>query len=212
VPTRLGPLPHRLWLAATAFWILILAGGWYALLRKDFTPGSEGRVPERWPVESSLPLDGGRQALLLFAHRSCPCTRTTLGELEQILAQGAGRFHARVVFLAPPSAREDRVGRNIERLARSLPGVEMVLDPEGALAKQFHVRTSGHVVLYGRDGRLLFSGGITDARGHAGESAGRRAVLAALRGEASERRNTPVYGCSLFGEAEEGEGEGMRWE
>ncbi len=104
------------------------------------------------------------------------------------------------------------MGGNIERLARSLPNVEIVLDPEGIVAKRFRVRTSGHVLLYGAGERLLFSGGITDVRGHAGASAGGQAVLAALRGEVSERRTTPVYGCSLFGATELEEAEGMQWE
>jgi hypothetical protein len=95
----------------------------------------------------------------------------------------------------------------MEDQARSLSRTQVVFDPTGTEARRFRVRTSGHVVLYGADGRLQFSGGITDARGHAGESVGRRAVLAWLRDEADRPRTAPVYGCSLFDE----EGEGESW-
>jgi hypothetical protein len=53
-------------------------------------------------------------------------------------------------------------------------------------------------MLYDVNGRLLFSGGITGSRGHAGDNAGRTAILALLHREASGRNDTFVFGCSLF--------------
>jgi hypothetical protein len=99
------------------------------------------------------------------------------------------------------------VGKNIEEQARALAGVEVRVDPDGIEAKRFHVRTSGHVVLYGCDGRLRFSGGITGSRGHSGDSEGRQSVLACLRNEQTAQRSAPVYGCPLFGDEEEREAE-----
>lgn len=119
-----------------------------------------------------------------------------------------GQVRAWVILLAPVDAAEDRVGENIESLVRSLPGVQVVIDADGVEARRFHVKTSGHVLLYDTHGQLLFSGGITDARGHAGESVGRRMVLAWLKGKTQEQRSAPVYGCSLFDEVEK---EGESW-
>lgn len=199
------------WLLGFALWVLLLAGGWHVLLRHDLTPGSGGRVPPTWPADSSLHLDREYPTLLIFAHRNCPCTRTSLGELEHILARCSDRVAARAVLVAPAGATADRVGRDIEALARSLPGAEVAVDRGGVEARRFGVRTSGHVVLYGVEGRLLFSGGITESRGHAGESEGRRTVLAWLQDDIAERRTAPVYGCLLFANDGEAEGEDDSW-
>src|SRR5690349_6223255 len=200
-----------LWLLGTVLWALLLAGGWLVLLRHDRTPNSQGAVPATWPAASSLSLDVRQPTLLMFAHRHCPCTRTSLGELGQILAHGGGRVAARVVLVAPDGVEQDRVSRDIERLARSLPAVDVVVDRGGLEARCFGVRTSGHVVLYDVHGRLRFSGGITQGRGHAGDNDGRRTVLAWLQDGVAERRTAPVYGCLLFANEGAAEGEGESW-
>jgi hypothetical protein len=46
---------------------------------------------------------------------------------------------------------------------------------------------------------LIFSGGITASRGHAGENAGVLALVALLTHGRPERRATSVFGCPLFG-------------
>jgi hypothetical protein len=199
------------WVLCAALWVLLLAGGWHTLLRHEFTPGAGGDTPSTWPTESALPRDRERPTLVLFAHRNCPCTRTTLGELEQILTPCSDRVRAVVVLLTPAGGRVDRVGRAIEAMARSLPETEVVADPVGREARRFGVRTSGHAVLYSAEGRLRFSGGITDARGHAGDSEGGRALLAWLQNDTTERRTAPVYGCSLFANDGDEEMEDESW-
>lgn len=61
------------------------------------------------------------------------------------------------------------------------------------------IRTQSSM-LYGADGRLLFSGGITGSRGHSGDNEGRRAIVSLLTGEGAYKSDTPVFGCSLFDE------------
>ncbi len=198
-------LSRFFWLLGGVLWVVLLAGGWYVLQCYQATPGSEGCVPEQWPAESKLTLDCRQPTLLLFAHRNCPCTRATLQELEHLLGHADGRCRALVVLFAPGEAMLDRVGGNIEAQARALPRTEVRIDEDGIEARRFRVRTSGHVLLYGSDGRLLFSGGITEGRGHAGDSAGRRAVLARLYKQEIGRETAPVYGCSLFNDEEKGD-------
>jgi hypothetical protein len=204
-------LSRSFWLLAGLVWIVLLASGWHVLLRHELTFNDDGSVPTRWPADSALSLHPDLPTLVLFAHRSCPCTRITLQEMDYILTNASARVRALVILLAPANATEDRVGTDIERRARALPGAEVVIDPPGREARRFHVRTSGHVVLYGPDGRLLFSGGITPARGHAGDSPGRRAVLAWLRQEEAGPRFAPVYGCSLFADESEIDEEVLSW-
>jgi hypothetical protein len=58
-------------------------------------------------------------------------------------------------------------------------------------------------VLYNSDGQLLFSGGITGARGHEGDNAGEDLVIAGLNGQNVGFQHTPVFGCSLQDQCEE---------
>jgi len=44
---------------------------------------------------------------------------------------------------------------------------------------------------------LLFKGGITSGRGHAGDNAGADAIALLLAAQDPGVRQTPVYGCSL---------------
>lgn len=198
--------PSRsLWLGIGLLWLALLAGGWFVLLRHEQTPGFAGRVPPLWPVESSLRLHGEQPTLVIFAHRNCPCTRSSLGELRHLLDRCGERVAVRVVLIAPAAGSSDRVGREIEKRARSLPNTEVLVDPKGIEARRFGVRTSGQVLLYGVDGRLRFSGGITDGRGHAGDSEGQRALRAWLQDGVAERDTAPVYGCLLFDNKDEAE-------
>jgi hypothetical protein len=75
--------------------------------------------------------------------------------------------------------------------------VTVLTDEKGTEAAKFGAKTSGHTLVFDREGTLLFSGGITGSRGHAGANAGESAVLAALRGETMAQSRTLVFGCSL---------------
>jgi hypothetical protein len=54
------------------------------------------------------------------------------------------------------------------------------------------------VVLYSPNGELLFSGGITGSRGHAGQNPGEDAVIALVNGRSLPLTHAHVYGCDLF--------------
>ncbi len=70
-------------------------------------------------------------------------------------------------------------------------------DIQGREALRFGAATSGQTLLYDASGRLLFSGGITPARGHAGDNDGSDALLELLSGGSGRHHQTPVFGCSL---------------
>jgi len=44
---------------------------------------------------------------------------------------------------------------------------------------------------------LVFSGGITQSRGHAGDNAGENAIISLINTRAADQAKTPVFGCSL---------------
>lgn len=92
--------------------------------------------------------------------------------------------------------------------AASIPGVTVRADTDGAEARRFGARTSRHVVLYDSAGGVLFRGGITSLRGHAGDNAGATAIIALLKGERANAAESPVFGCPWFDDGPEcGEGQ-----
>lgn len=114
------------------------------------------------------------------------------------MSRNPGAASAWVVFMKPKDAEEEWVATDQVATAAALPGVKVLYDLDGAESGRFHATTSGQTVLYDRSGNLLFSGGITFARGHAGDNAGRAAIERILRGENPIQSKSPVFGCPLL--------------
>jgi hypothetical protein len=121
-----------------------------------------------------------------------------MNELAELLARASMRPKTYVLFLKPAGFADAWEQSGLWHKAVSIPQVTAVRDDHGLEARRFGAATSGQTVLYDAAGRLLFSGGITSARGHAGDSAGRTAILALLHREMPERTTSAVFGCSLF--------------
>jgi hypothetical protein len=179
------------WLSAT------LAGTW-AMMAYANAPGNAGTAPASWPAASRLPRPAGRPALIVFVHPHCPCSRASLGELALLMTHCAGRLEARAVFIDPAGMDAEWVETDLWRAAAAIPGVVAERDAGGREAQTFGTATSGDALLYDAAGRLIFHGGITVARGHAGENPGRRAIETMLHGETAPTAARPVFGCALF--------------
>lgn len=179
-------------------WILVVGAGFAALMNYQNVKGNAGSVPRDWPADTSLSLDSRRDTLIMFAHPKCPCTRASVEELNRLLARSAGKIAAQVCFFQPAQFPDVWNDSDLRKRAAAIPGVKVSDDLEGAQARLFGAETSGYVLLYNPDGRLLFKGGITSSRGHAGDNAGEEAIIALASGGAPGQRQTPVYGCSLL--------------
>jgi hypothetical protein len=180
-----------------ATWITALAFGGHALIKYETTPGPVGPVAANWPSVSVVARQTDKPTLVMFAHPHCPCTRASIGELAQIMAHAVGKANAYVLFVKPPNAAADWDDTDLRASAAAIPGVTVVTDENGKEAARFGAETSGHTLVFDRNGALVFTGGITASRGHAGYNAGETAVLAALNQQTVERSRTPVFGCSL---------------
>jgi hypothetical protein len=134
----------------------------------------------------------------MFAHPRCPCTRASVEELNRLLAQSNGRIDAHVLFFRPPNYPADWSHTELRRTVESIPGITVQDDINDALARKFGAETSGYVLLYNPEGQLLFRGGITGSRGHAGDNAGESAIISLALGKGTAITQTPVYGCSLL--------------
>ena len=181
-----------------AAWAATMVAGIWFLWSYASRPGPSGTAGAGWPRESALGLDPLRPTLVMFVHPQCPCSRASLDELDTLLARAAVRPATKAVFVRPAGTEPGWERKGLWASAEAIPGVEAVADSEGAEARRFGVQTSGHVLLFGPDGVRRFSGGITSARGHAGDNQGLSNVLDRLRDGTLPAAATPVFGCLLF--------------
>jgi hypothetical protein len=182
-------------------WIATVAFGMRVLFHYENTPGRVGALSQAWPA-AQIERASDRPTLVMLAHPHCPCTAASVAELAQIMARFQGKVAAYVLFIKPRGAGRDWEDTDLRGSAEAIPGVKVVFDPDGAEARRFGAETSGHTLLFGADGRLLFSGGITVSRGHAGDNAGARAIVALVNNQTPARTQTLVFGCSLANRGE----------
>jgi hypothetical protein len=185
------------WLVVMPAWLAAIVTGFTLLARHDTAAGVAGAAPQRWPDDSRIPLNTQGHTLVMFAHPRCPCTRASLGELEKLLARCPNAVNPWIVFFKPSGA-DGSWGQTDQWFTASRRlGLRVLRDEDAAEARRFGVMTSGHTMLYGPTGERLFSGGITSARGHAGDNEGRSAIEAILTSSMPASRQTPVYGCPI---------------
>ena len=183
---------------AAVLWVAAVGFGMRTLLRYESTPGVLADAGQMWPAGSTLRRTPGQPTLVVLAHPQCVCTRASLSELNVVMQRFHGRLTAYVLYVQPHEMPESWAQSDSWRSARDIPGVVVMVDLDGAEAKRFHGYTSGQTLVYDADGRLLYNGGLTAARGHEGDNAGRRAVIALLNGEARGPLVHNVFGCLLF--------------
>jgi hypothetical protein len=182
-------------------WAGIVFWGVAGLVRYQMTPTASAAaslaVPRQWPDCRDIVREPGRFTLVMALHPQCPCSRASVHELAELTSRTGGRLAAVVMFVVPAGAPRDWLDTDLVGQAKQIPGVKVIVDRSGVDAARFGASTSGQVALYDVPGRLLFSGGITDGRGHEGDNAGLTAILDLVRHGNSTVAATPVYGCPL---------------
>ena len=195
VPTRWS---GRLLAITGILWVSLLAAGFTILEREEFTPVTSTRAVTSFPTHSTIPLALGKPTLLLFVHPYCPCSRASLHELDELLAETQNKLSVIIVFTIPNGLPPGWKKADLWKLAASMPGVRVLCDQGGVEARRFDVTGSGHTLLYNPAGKLLFSGGLTPSRGHEGDNPGRSAVVSFVLNGHALVSHTPVFGCSLL--------------
>jgi hypothetical protein len=206
--------------AVIAVWGMAVAGGAMHLWGYAQRPGDAGRAPGDWRADSALRHTPGRTAIVMALHPHCPCSDASVEALSRLLTWRRSPADADVFVLLvkPPDAPDGWDETRLARRVSAIPGITVIKDEGGHEAHRFAAETSGQAVAYDGDGRLVFAGGVTPARGHAGDCAGLdvlRALVApppAAVPTAGPHANpgptaastvaarTPVYGCPLFNE------------
>jgi hypothetical protein len=188
-------MKRALLLCVLSIWPLMVISGFVLVEQHANTPGRIAEPPRQWPQQAALAQEPGTSTLVMLAHPRCPCTRASLGELARLMAELGDSATATVLFVDPTG--EDWQHTDLWAMAEDIPTVRVLADEGGQLAGIFGAYTSGQVLLYDPSGQLVFNGGITSARGHEGDNAGRTAIrelvsqrhLAAVQGQ--------VFGCGL---------------
>ena len=179
-------------------WLLAVGEGIHILSKYESTPGNRGVSPVLWPSETSLRRDSTRATLVMVLHPRCPCSRASIAELAELMAKSQEAMSTYVLFYQPTGFEEDWAKTDLWRRAGAIPGVSRIIDLDGREAERFGGVTSGQASLYDEHGRLLFHGGITRARGHAGDNPGRNAIVSWVNKRAVGISVTPVFGCPIF--------------
>lgn len=198
--------PMKYILAIAAWLVVIAIGGWWQL-SYERTPGLASANPPRYPDSGPIAARPGHPLAIMALHPRCPCSRASLAELEQ-LASANPDLDLVVLACVPIDANDDWMSTDNCSKARAIPGVRLIPDPSGRTAAELGMKTSGHVIAYDADRRLVFSGGITAARGQTGPNPGLDALIAAFQksqpGDSKPSRAasaapalTPVFGCTL---------------
>ena len=191
------------WMASVAIWLGVVVGGLAMVAAYDNRPGVSADAPANWPEASLLDRTTDRPTLVMVVHPRCDCSRASVAELAELMARATVRPRAYVALLKPRGLSEDWDVTGIRQAAMRIPGVKVIRDEGGGEARSFGAQTSGQTFLYDAGGRLLFSGGITAARGHTGESVGRTAILSLLNHEPASVATASVFGCSLSSPADQ---------
>lgn len=183
--------------AAITVWLAAIAAGFTTLFVYSVTPGAVAGPPARWPSASILERKPSRWTLLMFVHPRCVCSRASLEELSVILRQTAEPLRTQIVFLRPGGLPAEWSRTAVWQDASALPHASVLVDEDGKESARFGATTSGFTLLYAPDGKLQFSGGITERRGQVGDNAGRFTILSILNARHGGGETTPVFGCPL---------------
>jgi hypothetical protein len=178
-------------------WVVGVGVGLRTIWRYEATPGAGAVAPTTWPPTSRLDRNADGFTLVLAAHPHCPCTRASVDNLARVLGRLQRPVKAYVLVLRPSEFSKDWEKTDLWRRAERIAGVTVMTDVDGAEAALFDARTSGHTAVYDPGGRLVFSGGLTSARGRAGDSGAQHQLISLVNGGGPPFVASPVFGCAL---------------
>ncbi|GAB1430671.1 hypothetical protein MASR2M18_15050 [Ignavibacteria bacterium] len=203
IPELYMDIRSYLWIFSS-IWLAVVGGGMFGLAAYNAKPSSDTVIL----VNDSAFVSAGDSCtarilnVLLFLHPRCPCSRAAISELERTLRMPHDSVDIKAIFFKPATAPDSWVRHGTWNLCGEIRGVRRIIDADGYIARRYGVLTSGHILAYSQ-GKLLFSGGITESRGHEGDNPARRSFGRIIQGDRSGCEQMPIFGCSLFSECRE---------
>jgi hypothetical protein len=192
-------------------WLSSIVVGFWILLEHNTDPGRVSSAIDELnttlvrsyvePIPAEYLADfvpeAGTVHVIMALHPKCPCTRTTLAELEHVLALQKERAKCTFLVTLPSNESMSWIDTDTVTFAKKLPTAEIVIDVDSERANQLDLLNSGALLLLHSNGTVSFRGGITSGRTCSVENPGSRAVSDLLRGDVVDPITTPVFGCSL---------------
>ncbi|HEY9683527.1 MAG TPA: hypothetical protein V6C89_19905 [Drouetiella sp.] len=188
--------------AALMGWLGLLAIGTTISATYENEPGDRGFPPSQvLPTAAEMPQNskGGYQ-LIMFVHPKCPCTRASMSELRKLM-QNNPDLKATIYFYRPSNEEAGWEKSDIWKTAESIKNATLRVDIDGKKASAYRIVTSGEILLYDANQHLVFSGGITGARGHVGDNISEDMLedaLMSLSKPDQAPRIAPVFGCRIL--------------
>ena len=186
-----------IFILAGGLWLFAIFVGLSILFRYQTTAAPKAKAPHKWPQTSELAANPTGYTLVMALHPRCPCSRASIGELQNIMAYFPETLSTYLLFYKPQSFPEDWEKDALWHQAANIPGVTRIIDSNRHEGQIFNAITSGQSALYSPEGLLLFSGGITAGRGHYGDNPGKTTVINAIRTSNTTFKETLTYGCPI---------------
>jgi hypothetical protein len=186
-------------------WGVLVLLGYGSMVVYSTSPAKSAVTADHFPLDSRL-AHGRNLTLITFLHPQCPCSRATVSELQELLVQNEFQSNLTIyaVVSMPIGCSADFTRGAILDSLSSMKNVRVVIDKDDIESQRFGARASGQTLLFDGQGKCLFSGGITAARGEVGANAGVNALRQYLAGTTTTTttttlttKQTPVFGCSL---------------
>lgn len=175
----------RTFLALFFFWAFTAQASPVPLTGRDLVKGS--------PVTID-PAASAKGTVVVFVSSKCPCSQSH----EPTVAKLAGRFKD-FTFLGVNANADETEAEAKEHFAKAALPFPVVRDEGGKLADRLGALKTPHAFVLGRDGEVLFSGGVDDS--HLAESASEHFLadaLSAIRdGKAPARKQVRALGCVI---------------
>jgi hypothetical protein len=174
-------------IALVAAWITAFAYGAHVMMAYDTTAG---RAADRAPLVAS----SKRKAwtCIMIVHPDCPCTRSSLAALREIVARYDDTVEFRIVMVSD----ERKLDSTNYKAALSIPKAALTWISSEKADELYDSHTSGQTFILNRSGKVVFTGGITPGRGTDKPSYALQLFESVLAGKPI-REFSPVYGCAL---------------
>jgi peroxiredoxin len=177
-----------------------------------FVPG-EVEVGKAVPAFSLKGIDGksysisdfkGKVVVLEWSNPNCPYVQRVYksGIMQSVQKKYADKVVWLTVNSTSPKSQDFETSENLAKAYKEWNAtfVTMLLDPEGDVARLYDAKTTPHMFIIDKTGKLAYAGAIDDdPRGNKTEKTNYvdLALTSVLEGKAVATTNTRSYGCTI---------------
>lgn len=192
----------RIFIAVALAVLLVFAGGLQA--------APEAMVGKPAPAFTAVDQEGrnhslesldGKVVVLEWTNPECPFVQRHYreGTFKELSARYGSEG---VVWFAVNSTNSNKAENSAEWMKKNSIAYPTLIDSKGELGRLFGAKSTPHVFVIDREGKLVYHGAVDDDPNGQKQPAQRQqylenAIKAALKGQAPERSETRSYGCSV---------------